>query len=243
MTQKQRIDFEQRREQILDAVSSLFAEKGLAVTTKELAAAAGVSEALIYKHFKSKEELFTGVKERCCQGAHSVAEIILAKDSAKERVTLSMLLLCHAKLEGFEDDLLEKEEMYRLILQSLIAEGDFALQMFTNFGQWIPQISKDLVIAREEGVLKEMPSTDEQLLWMVHHFLLGMAITKIPEQKLGIFPSKIEDLVEGCALQALVMIGMNVELAKTSIKEVLGGLSENEYFKSLNSNTCSNTKE
>lgn len=47
------------REQILDAAARLLAERGLpAVTTKEIARAAGVAEGTLYKHFSGKEELF-----------------------------------------------------------------------------------------------------------------------------------------------------------------------------------------
>ncbi|PYM09743.1 MAG: hypothetical protein DME18_17505 [Verrucomicrobia bacterium] len=53
---EQRLSAEERREAIVKAALPLFARKGFAnTTTRELADAAGVSEALIYKHFPSKE--------------------------------------------------------------------------------------------------------------------------------------------------------------------------------------------
>src|SRR5438270_486350 len=47
------------RERILDAAAHVMSTKGLtAATTKEIARAAGFSEAALYKHFQDKEELF-----------------------------------------------------------------------------------------------------------------------------------------------------------------------------------------
>lgn len=50
------------RERILDAAAVVLAERGIAgATTRELARAAGCSEALLYKHFADKQELFIAV--------------------------------------------------------------------------------------------------------------------------------------------------------------------------------------
>ncbi|MEU8803542.1 helix-turn-helix domain-containing protein [Spirillospora sp. NPDC048819] len=54
------------RERILDAAADIMRRHGVArATTKEIAKAAGYSEALLYKHFQDKEELMLHVlKER-----------------------------------------------------------------------------------------------------------------------------------------------------------------------------------
>lgn len=53
-----------RREAILDAACALFAKQGYdAVTTKELAAAVGCSEALLFRYFSSKEAIYEALYE------------------------------------------------------------------------------------------------------------------------------------------------------------------------------------
>jgi AcrR family transcriptional regulator len=53
---------ENTRDRILDAAAEVMTRLGLArATTKEIARAAGCSEALLYKHFREKEEIFLGV--------------------------------------------------------------------------------------------------------------------------------------------------------------------------------------
>lgn len=57
-----------RRTQILDAAAKVFAEKGFArATTKEIAAAADVSEGTIYNYFDSKEDLLIGLMSRVAE--------------------------------------------------------------------------------------------------------------------------------------------------------------------------------
>ena len=64
-----RLSAEARKEAIVEAVQDVFAEKGFdGTTTRELAKAAGVSEALLYKHFPSKESLYAAMLDGCAKG-------------------------------------------------------------------------------------------------------------------------------------------------------------------------------
>lgn len=55
----QRLTKDQRKAQILEAATTLFVEKGYYDNkTKDIAAACSISEPVIYKHFRSKDELF-----------------------------------------------------------------------------------------------------------------------------------------------------------------------------------------
>lgn len=75
------------RERILDAAHELWLKVGLArTTTKEIAKAAQCSEAALYKHYASKEELFTAVlRERLPKLAPLLHEFIAAAPSAGGR--------------------------------------------------------------------------------------------------------------------------------------------------------------
>ncbi|HEV7701388.1 MAG TPA: TetR/AcrR family transcriptional regulator [Pyrinomonadaceae bacterium] len=51
-----------RREQILKTAINLFSQKGFAgTTTKEIARAAGVSEAMVFRHFSKKTDLYDAI--------------------------------------------------------------------------------------------------------------------------------------------------------------------------------------
>jgi TetR/AcrR family transcriptional regulator len=57
-----RLPAEDRRRQLLETALDFFARKGYeGTTTKEIATAAGVTEAIVFRHFHSKQELYTAV--------------------------------------------------------------------------------------------------------------------------------------------------------------------------------------
>jgi AcrR family transcriptional regulator len=115
---------EERRLQILRVAISLFAKKGFrGTTTKEIARAASVSEAMVFRHFANKEELYKAILDhKACAGgsldlcqSEVVADAIRRKDDRAvfERLGLALLhhhehdteflgLLMHAALEGHE---------------------------------------------------------------------------------------------------------------------------------------------
>src|ERR1700761_8752864 len=52
----------ERRAQIIEEATTLFSQKGFSgTTTKEISTAAGINEALIFKHFENKEALYRAV--------------------------------------------------------------------------------------------------------------------------------------------------------------------------------------
>lgn len=57
-----RLKAPERRKQLIEVATRLFADRGFdATTTAGIAAGAGVSEPILYRHFKSKQDLFTAI--------------------------------------------------------------------------------------------------------------------------------------------------------------------------------------
>jgi AcrR family transcriptional regulator len=110
---------EERRLQILRIAVSLFSQRGFrGTTTKEIAQAAGISEAMVFRHFATKEELFAAILDHkaCAEGlgdpCELVADAVRRKDDRAVFETLAyralqqhdqdpgfMRLLLHAALE------------------------------------------------------------------------------------------------------------------------------------------------
>src|SRR5437764_14994843 len=68
-----RLKAAQRREQLIDVATKLFAKSGYdATTTAAIAEAAGVTEPILYRHFDSKQELFVAI-------VRSVSELTMAQ--------------------------------------------------------------------------------------------------------------------------------------------------------------------
>src|SRR6266542_7049631 len=97
MKNPSRLSSEDRRRAIVDAVKGVFADKGFdGTTTRELANAAGVSEALLYKHFPNKEALYAAMQHSCsrAQGPR-MAELKALEPSTSTLVLLVHLLVSH----------------------------------------------------------------------------------------------------------------------------------------------------
>lgn len=68
-----RMTGDKRREQILQTAVNLFSQRGFkGTTTKEIARAAGVSEAMVFRHFANKEALYDAILDTkgCQDGVH-----------------------------------------------------------------------------------------------------------------------------------------------------------------------------
>ncbi|MEK7313157.1 MAG: TetR/AcrR family transcriptional regulator, partial [Deltaproteobacteria bacterium] len=71
MAAKKRISGEERKERIVRAAENLFSKKGFkGTTTKEVAKAAGISEAVIFRYFADKSDLYAAIINRCCDDKH-----------------------------------------------------------------------------------------------------------------------------------------------------------------------------
>src|SRR5437764_8427600 len=93
-----KLSSEERRAAIIRAVRRLFAEKGFhGTTTRELAEAAGVSEALLFKHFPTKEALYSAMLLACCPAKDdpAVERLRALEPSASSLVVLAHWLASH----------------------------------------------------------------------------------------------------------------------------------------------------
>jgi AcrR family transcriptional regulator len=130
---------EDRRLQILRVAVSLFSQKGFGgTTTREIAQAAGISEAMVFRHYATKQELYTAILDhKACSGdamnpEEMVADALKEKDDRAvfERLALGALnhhecdpefqrLLLHSALEGHELKEMFFEKFLRRIYELL----------------------------------------------------------------------------------------------------------------------------
>ena len=83
---------EERREEVLEAAERVFAARGLHGTpTMEIAKAAGISQAYLFRLFPTKAELFMALVERCNARVHrTFADAAAAARAAGEPVLRAM---------------------------------------------------------------------------------------------------------------------------------------------------------
>jgi AcrR family transcriptional regulator len=101
----ERLEGDARRAQIVDVARRLFAEAGYrTTTTRQLARAAGVSDALMYRHFEGKDEVLRAVVDQGLAGFAAMGEAAgLGRDQPlAERLTIlgaAFLEVLHAQVD------------------------------------------------------------------------------------------------------------------------------------------------
>jgi AcrR family transcriptional regulator len=122
---------DERRLQILRVAMRLFSQRGFrGTTTKEIAKASGVSEAMVFRHFATKEELYRAILDhKAClhdemDPLRKVAEAIERKDD-------------RAVFEGIALDALGQHdsdpEFQRLLLHSALEQHELAHMFWEKF--------------------------------------------------------------------------------------------------------------
>ncbi|MBB4957512.1 TetR/AcrR family transcriptional regulator [Micromonospora polyrhachis] len=90
------------RDRILDAAGKVMREQGLArATTKQIAAAAGFSEATLYKHFSSKTELFVAVLNERVPGEFGMLLAQLAGRAGTGDVAATLRGVAHGAIDFY----------------------------------------------------------------------------------------------------------------------------------------------
>jgi AcrR family transcriptional regulator len=113
---------EERRAAIVEAAIHLFAEKGFrGTTTRGLAAALGVSGPVLYRHFKTKRDLYSAIIEvKAQQGDQQGAGLPLLEAAGDDRAFFQCL--GNVILERYEDD----PDFMRLLLFSALERHELA---------------------------------------------------------------------------------------------------------------------
>jgi AcrR family transcriptional regulator len=87
-----RLPARERRRQIIDTAAELFSRRGFSgTTTREVAKAAGVSEATLFKHFATKEELYGAIIEAKAQARQVLSSVAQAAERKDDVEVLRIL--------------------------------------------------------------------------------------------------------------------------------------------------------
>ena len=148
-----RMSGDKRREQILQTAFALFSHRGFSgTTTKDIAKAAGVSEAMVFKHFSSKDELYGALIEAktCHEGFRKYPweenEAVIVAMEKKDDFGVFYHFALKALTKHQEDI-----AFMRMIFYSALEEHEIAERFFQNFvgeiynflGGYIKQRQKD----------------------------------------------------------------------------------------------------
>jgi AcrR family transcriptional regulator len=145
MPKRQRLSKDQRRQAIVEAAAALFAERGFrGVTTRELAKAVGVTEPVLYEHFKTKRDLYSAIIDRTAEAGFEEAKAQLERAAITEEPREFFTKLGLLVLEHFRKD----PAYMRLILFSALEKHELAELCFERHAMFIHRLVANYVQER-----------------------------------------------------------------------------------------------
>jgi AcrR family transcriptional regulator len=211
-----RLSADERKQAIVEAVRNVFAEKGFdGTTTRELAKAAGVSEALLYKHFPSKESLYTAMLDACAKGPTFAQfnRILALEPSTSTLVLMVYFTISHYVLPRPGDPY--KAALNCLLVRSLLDDGALVRLTHKKFASaWITKFEACLKEAVKVGDLGESRMRRNLGVWFVHHIAFSLMLHLHPKVPAIDYKVSKDELVEQATWFALLGVGLGEESIK-----------------------------
>jgi AcrR family transcriptional regulator len=170
---KRRMAGAARRSQIVRVAMQIFSQRGFrGTTTKEIAQAAGVSEAMVFRHFATKEELYSAIIDhKACSGdAEDPRQVVAdALEQKNDRAVFEGLAL-HALVRNECDP-----EFQRLLLHSALEEHALAQMFWQKFVRRVYEFLGEYIRERQRdgAMIKIDPAIAVRAFigMVIHHSL------------------------------------------------------------------------
>lgn len=165
-----RLSAEQRREVLLAAAKQVFGRAGYhEATTREIAAAAGVSEALLYQHFPGKRQLFT---ELVLAAAADLEGRLLAARGAADQ--------SGAGVAAYFDFVEAESELYRVFFRQALQADPAFLQLHQQLWRRFVELVREGTTPVGEATAHAMAGMlNELALWWLEEARPAGRLTKV----------------------------------------------------------------
>jgi AcrR family transcriptional regulator len=170
-----------RRQLILSAAKRCFARHGFAgTTTKSVAAAASISEGLLFKHFPTKSALYAEILSEECAADPALHRLLELEPSTETLVVLIREMVRHFQEVAEAPDQQEAQRL-RLMLTSHLDDGEFARLIYRKVEGLIGHVfTASLERAVEAQDAMRIGCEPLNLFWFAHHTLLMATLTRLP---------------------------------------------------------------
>ncbi|HRE80040.1 MAG TPA: helix-turn-helix domain-containing protein [Opitutaceae bacterium] len=228
-SKKIKMSAEDRKDAILKQALTLFARDGYhGVTTRQLAKAAGVSEALLFKYFPTKQALRDRLYRHCMRNFTLDDE----KISQLEPSTTSLVRLIYfCTRVPVLHAIARQSTMSRLINQSLLGDGVFA-QLILQ-GQSLINMEAKAVACLKAGIAcgeieKAGPALADRF-WFARNAVHMTAMHHMPEKPIRRYTGTPREVVVSLTCFALRGMGLSdAALSRYASAKRLAEIEQNE---------------
>lgn len=198
-----------RKDAILAAAVPVFARLGRAgATTKEIAKAAGISEALLYKHFSGKKELYDELESHCVEANVVGSRLLDGATPSTATLVMGVAILVQAVFPGIGAQR-SHEDTKRLVTSSLLGDGRFAKAFLDRHVKpWISVFEKSLQAATAAGDVEKGVHAAKPEIWFVHHLANTLHLISLPEAGVVDYDVTQDELVESAVRFLLRGLGL-----------------------------------
>jgi AcrR family transcriptional regulator len=170
-----------RRQLILGAAKRCFARHGFAgTTTKSVAAAASISEGLLFKHFPTKSALYAEILAEECAADPALHRLLGLEPSTRTLVVLIREMVRHFQQVADAPDQQDAQRL-RLMMSSHLDDGEFARLIYEKIEGLIGSVfTASLERAVEAGDAARVGRAPMNLFWFAHHTVLMATLARLP---------------------------------------------------------------
>lgn len=217
---KKKLSAEERRDSILEAAVPLFARCGFrGTTTREIAKAARVSEALLYRHFPSKEVLFQELQSYCSAQKNEALQVMLSLEPS----TSTLVFMVHHIMQMIYEGHAEPNpsnyvhtDMNRMMINSFLEDGAFArIFLDGKIEAWEQAFSRSFEAAVACGDMEADWLPPRTRMWFTHHLAVALTLMQLPEEPVIRYDAPKEDLLRHAVCFALRGMGLTTQAIRT----------------------------
>jgi TetR/AcrR family transcriptional regulator len=219
-TRKSRMHSDERRRQLLRVAIESFGRNGFSGTkTKDIAHAAGVSEAILFRHFATKEDLYHAILDSKEDKKGTQRMLAMLKECADRRDDRGYFeVLATHILASFKED----PAFQRLVFYALLEGHLMAGLFFERLGSVAKEmVTKYITLRQKDGAFqKHDPRTAVHFAFGTFvHFAIGLYVFNLPRPR-GNEQAAMNELID------MVVDGLSGKAAGEGNKKRKGSYAE-----------------